>query len=399
MFGCELPTLLPHPCRQRSHLSPISFYILILLSLIPILLLLLYCISSNHILIVLLFLIITFFLLPLSVHTKQTLLDEAGPFNLKWRDNTVLVLWLDMTFSEQTSPCWDSDKALASNDNSHLPKVLLLELEEEITALELQIMYLERHLLSLYRNAFQTHSVCSKMDAPSPSHASCCDQTSPLAHLQPTRKVITTDWPNNSLFSTSVATFKLEQIWQDHKSAHRSLADHLGAFSILSGGVNADRLSEDIVRCISSIYCNMGSPIQGHGRFSTSPTSSLSSSPSLFSSGNPNCATTWSWSPRSRCNTEDALMIHIRDIHLDDHAFNYAATMLQNFRFATSSTRTHTHTCIFECTSGSSTSSSDMVGFFDAVISGHWWELLRRLIQGRWSVRSSLPFGSIFTML
>ena len=69
-------------------------------------------------------------------------------------------------------------------------------------------------------------------------------------------------------------------------------------------------------------------------------------------------------------------MIHIRDIHLDDHTFNYAATMLQNFRFATSSTRTHTHTCIIECTSGSSTSSStsssDMVGFFDAVISGHW---------------------------
>lgn len=127
---------------------------------------------------------------------------------------------------------------------------------------------------------------------------------------------------------------------QDRKinSRHRSLADHLGETCNDSTLNTPDRLSEDIVRCISSIYCKLANP-QTHTCPSASPASSLSSS-SIFSSKNP-CD---SWSPH--CN-EDATMHHqglkensgpyatmieVLKICLDDDSFNYAAMMLQNFR-------------------------------------------------------------------
>lgn len=124
------------------------------------------------------------------------------------------------------------------------------------------------------------------------------------------------------------------------KSSHRSLADHLGA-SLIDNALNApDKLSEDIVRCISSIYCKLANPPQTHAALSTSPTSSLSSS-SMFSSKNP-CD---SWSPHCSEDTtvnlqgskEDnrpyAALIEVLKIRLEDDNFNYAAIMLQNFRW------------------------------------------------------------------
>lgn len=132
-----------------------------------------------------------------------------------------------------------------------------------------------------------------------------------------------------------------DQKTADSRHRSRSLGDHLGASRIDSSLNTPDRVSEDIVRCISSIYCKLATP-QAQAALSASPTSSLSSS-SIFSSKNPSD----SWSPH--CN-EDATthyqgfkdnngpyttMIEVLKICLDDDSFNYAAQMLQNFRLFT----------------------------------------------------------------
>lgn len=131
---------------------------------------------------------------------------------------------------------------------------------------------------------------------------------------------------------------------QDNKfggSAHCSLADHLGASRIDNNLNTPDRLSEDIVRCISSIYCKLANTPNSHAGLSNSPTSSLSSS-SLFSSKNP-CD---SWSPHCSEHVsvhyqglkeekgQHATMVEVLKIYLDDDSFSYAAEMLQNFRWA-----------------------------------------------------------------
>lgn len=132
-----------------------------------------------------------------------------------------------------------------------------------------------------------------------------------------------------------------DQKTADSRHRSRSLGDHLGASRIDSSLNTPDRVSEDIVRCISSIYCKLATP-QAQVALSASPTSSLASS-SIFSSKNP-CD---SWSPH--CNDDATTdhegfkdnngpyttMIEVLKICLDDDSFNYAAQMLQNFRLFT----------------------------------------------------------------
>ena len=127
---------------------------------------------------------------------------------------------------------------------------------------------------------------------------------------------------------------------QDLRSAgrgHRSLADHLGASCTDKALYTPDRLSEDIVKCISSIYCRLANSTSIHTGFSVSSTSSLSSS-STFSPRN--LSDSWS----SHFNGEAiekqfkeesgpyATMIEVSKICLDDDSFNYAAIMLQKLR-------------------------------------------------------------------
>ncbi|KVH87747.1 protein of unknown function DUF547 [Cynara cardunculus var. scolymus] len=98
---------------------------------------------------------------------------------------------------------------------------------------------------------------------------------------------------------------------------HRSLGDHLGT-PCTDGG--PDRLSEDIVRCISSIYCKLGDPNQCHQGPSESSASSLSSC-STVSTGN-----------ISDERGPYADMVEVLKIGLDDDGFNYAEKMLKHFR-------------------------------------------------------------------
>lgn len=124
-------------------------------------------------------------------------------------------------------------------------------------------------------------------------------------------------------------------------SGHRILADHLDASRLENYLNTPERLSEDIVRCISSIYCKLPSAPQSNAGLSASPTSSLSSF-SIFSSKNP-CD---SWSPNyyedasvHKLSKEErgshTSMVEVLRIYLDEDSFNYAAEMLENFRWST----------------------------------------------------------------
>lgn len=134
---------------------------------------------------------------------------------------------------------------------------------------------------------------------------------------------------------------------QDRKngdSGHRSLADHLAVCCSDNTLNTPDRLSEDIVRCISSIYCKLANHPQTHSGLTASPTTSFSSS-SIFSSKNrcdswsPHCIEDAAVCPQLEGLKEDggpyAAMIEVLKISLDNDSFNFAAKMLQNFRWST----------------------------------------------------------------
>ncbi|KAL4579172.1 hypothetical protein LXL04_015309 [Taraxacum kok-saghyz] len=153
------------------------------------------------------------------------------------------------------------------------------ELVEEITSIEIEILHLERYLLSIYRTHHHVNGTASP----------------PIAD-------------------------KLDEIPKSssRKSGHRSLGDHLG--TPCTDFALPDRLSEDMVKCISSIYCKLGDSNQGP---SDSSDSSLSTSSTI---------STKNLSDYNDERGPYGEMIQVLRIGLDDDSFNYAATMLQHFR-------------------------------------------------------------------
>uniref|UniRef100_M1ALY0 Electron transporter n=1 Tax=Solanum tuberosum TaxID=4113 RepID=M1ALY0_SOLTU len=216
-----------------------------------------------------------------------------------------------------------------------------MELMKEITTLEIEIMRLERYLLSLYRTAFQQNlplllenqKIHSQGKISSPTQ---CTTDQSYSDVEIDTSICGADQYDRISAAHALTGEKLTD------SAHRSLADHLTASRMDDVLSYPDRLSEEIVKCISCIYCKFANPkILATKGLSVSSTSSLSSS-STFSPRN----LSGSWSSHHNeesteqyefevCKDDNrpySTMIEILKICLDDDSFNYATTMLHKFR-------------------------------------------------------------------
>ncbi|KAL6996043.1 hypothetical protein U1Q18_006178 [Sarracenia purpurea var. burkii] len=302
--------------------------------------------------------------------------DNGVVLHLKHHKHSALQL--ERTVDGQSTCSWEAKKtqgfsSIVSNSSDITPTMeSSVELMREIASLEVKILQLERYLLSLYRTAFEQHlptlpenngtylpydiisplqaigdQSCDEIDfdkwkgvIASPRRTSSpCGLSGPenLSHAAP---------PKASSIRVN-APYYLDGLITDQKNAdsgHRSLADHLGASCIDKALYTPDRLSEDIVKCISSIYCKLADSTSNHTGFSVSSTSSLSSS-TTFSPRD----LSDSWSPHlnreatvhgqlqefEEENRSYATVIEVLKICLDDDSFNYAAIMLQKFRTQT----------------------------------------------------------------
>ncbi|KAJ6731253.1 hypothetical protein OIU85_021963 [Salix viminalis] len=268
---------------------------------------------------------------------------------------------LESTASLEASRNWDSENTVGCSsiisvpsDHTPTPKSSAV-LRKEIATLEAEILHLERYLLSLYRTAFNEqlpgfsnmpknhlqYKTGSPLQAQSPRNLKVHQQTGDFIHHDQSSPA-PHGWSGSSSQSC-IASLQSTSTMDQKKvdSGRRSLADHLGASCLVNDHDTPDRLSEDIVRCISSIYCRLCNPLHSQLGSAASPTSSLSSS-SIFSSRNPYD----NWSPR--CNGDAMFqhqlqglkgesgpydtMLEVLKICLDDGSFNYAATMLKKFR-------------------------------------------------------------------
>lgn len=205
--------------------------------------------------------------------------------------STTVVRLVKRALDDPTLLCRESERASCCNSITSSPSnssKSCAELMKEISVIEGEIMHLELHLLSLYRKAF-------KLELPS---------------LEDNR------------------TFQEQPKNASSPVLHRSLADHLGASLTDYTLHSPDRLSEEILRCMSSIYRKVAQPTVSRERSFASSNSSFSSS-STFSPENPYD------SGNSKDNSHDngyATTIAVLNICLDDDSFNYAAKILQNFR-------------------------------------------------------------------
>ncbi|XP_074370615.1 uncharacterized protein LOC141711827 isoform X1 [Apium graveolens] len=228
------------------------------------------------------------------------------------------------------------------------------ELLNEIITIEDEITYLERYLLSLYREAFNqsSHSLSGKCETDLQNRLlteprnitdqSCSTLESnfskdvPVHHHCISSLRASTDSDDCNRVGMFIPSTKRDRVVVEH--GHRSLADYLVASRIDNNLNRPDRLSEDIIRCISSIYLKLADPARSQKGLSASSVSSFSSS-SAFSPRSD------SWSPHFSEEAKGhqiqglnvkgdpyATMFEVLKLSLNDDSFNYAARVLQNFR-------------------------------------------------------------------
>ncbi|XP_047155280.1 uncharacterized protein LOC124826489 [Vigna umbellata] len=252
--------------------------------------------------------------------------------------------------------------SLVNSNEMMIPKPAT-ELIREIAVLELEVVYLEQHLLSLYRKAFDqqlssvsptskdesikfplttlsarfinvsvpeilTNRECST--TPSKDHELETQRKeqekhepetlgkeynenlieenhldsgvyrchSSLSHCPAfTRESPPADSLARSLRACHSQPLSMLEYAQSSSTNILSLAEHLGTRISDHVAVTPNKLSEDMVKCISAIYCKLADPPMTHPGLS-SPSSSLSST-SAFSIGDQDDM----WSPRFKNNS------------------------------------------------------------------------------------------------
>ncbi|KAJ0725424.1 putative ternary complex factor MIP1, leucine-zipper [Helianthus annuus] len=296
-----------------------------------------------------------------SWNNGQIIKDDHGVLDMAPRasynlnpDAKLGKIFLDQSSVWSESEMTPCSTSLSSNTSNCTPNSKSsMELVKEITSLETEILHLERYLLSLYRTAFQPH-VHGVQTKKSSSEYKIESQLQTVGD-QSIFKVNSDAWSSghhsqlstpregfsglNRQISSSVSNSSSRK---ERKTVRCSLGDHFGAScandAILDG---PDKLSEDIIRCISLIYCKLGDQNQAQSGPLVSSASSLSSSGT-------NCTRNLSdtWSPY--CNEEpawdskhdnlkeerrpDADIIEVLKINVDDDKFNYASRMLKKYR-------------------------------------------------------------------
>ncbi|XP_062198432.1 uncharacterized protein LOC133901170 isoform X2 [Phragmites australis] len=202
------------------------------------------------------------------------------------------------------------------------------DLVGEIAALEQEVIRKELHLLSLYRRTFDQYL------------SESCSFTSEVD--QETLKNI----DEGALRLRDIkhsAAFNLPAV--SNSEVSKSGSRHSSLVNFLSASISdyvpkiSCKLSEDILSCIASVYCKLGSMPSQDADCMTSPSPSVSSS-STFSPRHRND----SWSPRfnfdsprqygfqKERNEQSIGMVIVPRIRIDADKFDYASKMLETVR-------------------------------------------------------------------
>lgn len=231
-------------------------------------------------------------------------------------------------FSCYSEPSVSIEKRLLTHKDSHcnvMPKSSE-DLRKEIASLEFEILRTEQYLLSLYRTAFDEQQVTSSSYSPHTETSLVSNQFCPKSDQSDLTRVLSYHYQPSPLsdrssscprsFQASLKAFSArEKTRYVSGNNHTTLGDLLGSSHIANEIVNPSRLSEEILRCISSVYVT------------------LSSSSCLRPSPSPSYV---SWNPclgeSKEASVPRGVVIESLKLQLDDTSFNHAALMLQNFR-------------------------------------------------------------------
>ncbi|KAI7738899.1 hypothetical protein M8C21_009855 [Ambrosia artemisiifolia] len=300
------------------------------------------------------------------------------------------ILQLEKRLQDQVSVRGALEQALGYKSSSceitnqaSIPKTAT-ELIKDIAVLEYEVSHLEQYLLSLYRKAFDQQIPCaSPLRNNEPLKSPLMTPTgkySETSKSKPDKGIIGQEededdivldsnvqrchssLSQHSLLSAETPTetlgkalrachsqpLSMMEYAQNNSSNVISLAEHLGTRICDHVPETPNKLSEDIIKCMSAIYCKLADPpLTNHGI--SSPTSSLSS----MSAFSPKDHSDMMWSPGFRRDSSSfdvrldnpfnvqglkefsgpySTMVEIQCIYKDGQQLGDTEHMLQDFR-------------------------------------------------------------------
>ncbi|KAJ0535380.1 putative ternary complex factor MIP1, leucine-zipper [Helianthus annuus] len=314
-----------------------------------------------------------------NAEIQNSLRTEILQLEKRLQDQVAVRGALEQALGYKSSSCEITNQA-------SIPKTAT-ELIKDIAVLEYEVSHLEQYLLSLYRKAFDQQIPC-----PSPLR-SCEPLKSPLTtpprkYLETSQSVISSkpdkgsiveededdivldsnvhrchsSLSQHSLLSAETPTetlgkalrachsqpLSMTEYAQNNTASVISLAEHLGTRICDHVPETPNKLSEDIIKCMSAIYCKLADPPLTNNGIS-SPTSSLSS----ISAFSPKDHSDMMWSPGFRRDSSSfdvrldnpfhvqglkefsgpySTMVEIQCIYKDGQQLGDTEHMLQDFR-------------------------------------------------------------------
>ncbi|CAA0227600.1 Ternary complex factor MIP1 leucine-zipper [Arabidopsis suecica] len=261
--------------------------------------------------------------------------SSSSPRNSEKKQNVIVAS--PSRFSTYTKPSLSIEKRLLTyqDSNCNVTPKSSEDLRKEIASLEFEILRTEQYLLSLYRTAFDEQvssfsphtetSLVSNQFLPKSEQSDVTSVFSYHYQASPASECSSLCPPRS--FQASLKALSAREKSRYVSSSHTTLGDLLGSTLIVDNIANPSRLSEDILRCICSVYCTLSSKARINSCLQASPSSPSSvSSKATFDSLNSR------HEERKEANVPGVVVIESLELHLDDGSFNHAAVMLQNFR-------------------------------------------------------------------
>ncbi|XP_076942465.1 uncharacterized protein LOC143612341 [Bidens hawaiensis] len=235
---------------------------------------------------------------------KNSLKEEIEQLQKQLEDQLVIRSELEKASTSQPFFQDPIDEASLTKSSKDLIK--------EISILEFEVKHLEKYLLSLYRKTFQkkqqsvtpteTNCMPARASVDNPSKE-CCPvlESQPMQDSDVNRSHSSLSYRTPPLYMAvnqavdsyhSLPLGMLEFAKDDHSSV--SLAEHLGGCISDNIRMSANGLSEEMIRCIASIYGQIAEPPLFNHEFPSSPISfpsppSDSSPLDQFSMWSPHC--------------------------------------------------------------------------------------------------------------
>ncbi|KAJ4753048.1 hypothetical protein LUZ62_087453 [Rhynchospora pubera] len=214
----------------------------------------------------------------------------------------------------------------------------VLDLINEISVLETEVVLLERRLLTLYRTAFSHYLSNSYSDFPAKEENPVRrDNRMELDPVTKQSSEVASNSSPNRQSSVIISSPTNQEILEVSKSTseNQSHVDHPETSGLEDTLMNPCKLSQDILKCLSSIYCKLAIeiPDQDMNPLASSPTNESASCSSTPSSKDQQ---TDSWSPKLESvtdfNSPCMGSVVISEMSISSEKFSHASKMLEILR-------------------------------------------------------------------